>query len=69
MYLILRVDGILIPASIQVFLVDNVNITYKDFEFVFTTTSTNEGVYIFAKVETTPAAIQTSYVCFNVTSV
>jgi hypothetical protein len=69
MYLILRINGILIPASIQVFLVDNVSITYKDFEFVFTTSVPNESVYIFAKVETTNAALTTSYLCFNVTSV
>ena len=68
LYLILRINDVFIPASIQVFLVDNVNITYKDFEFIFTT-SEPDKLYIFAKVETTECAIQTSYLCFNVTSV
>ena len=69
MYLILRINNVLIAASIQVFLVDNVNIVYKDFEYIFTTTAPNERAYLFAKVETTAAAIQTSYLCFNITSV
>ena len=69
MYLALRINNVLIPASIQVFLVDNVNIAYRDFDYIFTTAVANERVYIFAKVETTGAAIQTSYLCFNVASI
>ncbi len=71
MYLILRLinEDVLMPASTQVFLVDNVNITYKDFEFIFTTSEPDEKLIIFAKVETTECAVEISYMCFNVASV
>jgi hypothetical protein len=66
--LALRINNVLITASEQYVLVDNVSVKYYDFEYIFTTTVSFEEVFIFAKVATTATAIQISYLCFNVIS-
>ena len=66
--LALRINNVIVPASDQYVLVDNVSVKYYDFEYIFTTTATFETVHIIAKVASTGTAIQTSYLCFNVIS-
>ena len=67
--LILRVNNIFLNSSEQIVSgVSNAGITYHDFEFLFTTTTANESVCIFAQAETTATALRVYYLNFNIFS-
>ena len=65
--LILRVNNINVNSSQQIVSgVSNTSVTYHDFEYLFTTTTANESVFIFAQAETTATALSVFYLNFNV---
>jgi hypothetical protein len=67
--LILKINNIFVEPSKQtVNGVSNGGITYHDFEYLFSTTTLNERVYLYAKAETASTALNVLYLNFNVVS-